>query len=154
MIPLAIIKAAGLPEPTPIDLAEIIAEEEKRWSQLGTLNGTWYDDPSCMIPVDEDHVHQTRAVPLTQEQVPDDIKALAERRMNGKTGHWDVWAQPFAGQRETWRIFLRMRVPADDAEFEYVIYQYNPMTLSVSCKEGCKDLIELVLEDPTNDLPR
>mgnify|MGYP000249241917 CR=1 FL=1 len=54
MILLAVIKAAGLPEPDHLDLEAIIAQEEKNWADLGTLQGTWYDDPACLSPSDTD----------------------------------------------------------------------------------------------------
>lgn len=53
LIPLALIKAAGLPEPAPLDLEAIIAQEEKNWAELTSPQGSWYDQPACLEPVED-----------------------------------------------------------------------------------------------------
>jgi len=60
-IPLAIIKAAGLPEPDPQDLEAIIAQEEANWDT--TPSGTWYADPACLEPVEEPNVSRETIQP-------------------------------------------------------------------------------------------
>lgn len=56
MIPLALIQAAGLPEPEPVDLQAVLDQEEKNWAEIGNISGTWYSDPSCLEPMEEPDV--------------------------------------------------------------------------------------------------
>jgi hypothetical protein len=35
------------------DLAAIIAQVENSWTELLNLEGTWFDDPSCLNPISE-----------------------------------------------------------------------------------------------------
>lgn len=39
---------------SPKDLEEIIAQEEKNWAEIGNLQGTYFDDPACLIPIEDD----------------------------------------------------------------------------------------------------
>ena len=54
MIPLAMTQPPGQPDQDKIDLEAIIAEAERSWPEITTANGTWFDDPACLVPVEED----------------------------------------------------------------------------------------------------
>lgn len=54
MIPLAVIQAAGLPDPKPDLLATVIAEIEQQWAELDAAgSGQWFDHPDCRIPIED-----------------------------------------------------------------------------------------------------
>ena len=39
---------------SPADLETIIKEEENNWSEIGNLQGTYFEDPACLVPVEDD----------------------------------------------------------------------------------------------------
>lgn len=52
-IPLTL-KLAGLPEPDQPTLEQIIAKVEEDFAALSSPQGTWYSDPSCLEPVEDE----------------------------------------------------------------------------------------------------
>jgi hypothetical protein len=53
MIPLAMTQPAAQPDPDQIDLEALIAQAEHNWPEITTEHGTWYNDPACLDPVEE-----------------------------------------------------------------------------------------------------
>lgn len=40
------------PEDDPVEI--LVQQLERDWSFVGPLQGTWYNDPSCLEPIEDD----------------------------------------------------------------------------------------------------